>query len=412
MGQSETHLAAWEAARLIDQATAERIRTWEQANQAATVSAPSGAPEGAGRGLAGIAAIFGPGIAIGEMFAYLGAIFLLAAFEVFVGRSAGASPNQYLVYAVGSAIQAMAMFALGLALRRGDARRGRAAGVAFFVAVVHSGIAVGFAAEAAGLDGRLAGVIGSLAALGVAMAARRLHPSLTTQAAILGSVTAVAWATFSWVEQTWFGYSSFEAETPVRNGPGPVALTVISAAWWLLSGLVIGWIGLVEARGIGRVPGAGARAGLSRLWAGLVAVTGFCLAVTRSDMLSNGEYGRVLEPWVAQVAILILAAILVERAFRRDAAAFIVPAAIALIVALTDFNFTYLAERTEVGLLIEGLILLGVGFGADRIRRRMGRGPTAGGGRKGPSETPIAAPVDPPIATRLDQPADAVVPGE
>jgi hypothetical protein len=44
-----------------------------------------------------------------------------------------------------------------------------------------------------------------------------------------------------------------------------------------------------------------------------------------------------------------------------------------MITALTDFNFSYLSDQTEVGLLIEGLILLAVGFAADRIRRRLGR---------------------------------------
>ena len=43
-------------------------------------------------------------------------------------------------------------------------------------------------------------------------------------------------------------------------------------------------------------------------------------------------------------------------------------------IALTDFNVTYLSGSTEVALLIEGLILLGVGVVADRLRRRIGRG--------------------------------------
>ena len=42
-------------------------------------------------------------------------------------------------------------------------------------------------------------------------------------------------------------------------------------------------------------------------------------------------------------------------------------------VALSDFNFSYLSSSTEVGLLIEGVILLGAGFGAARLRRRLDR---------------------------------------
>jgi hypothetical protein len=47
-------------------------------------------------------------------------------------------------------------------------------------------------------------------------------------------------------------------------------------------------------------------------------------------------------------------------------------AALGLMVALSDFNFTYLSSSTELGLLIEGVILLGAGVAADRLRRRIG----------------------------------------
>ncbi len=127
-----------------------------------------------------------------------------------------------------------------------------------------------------------------------------------------------------------------------------------------------------------------------------MAIGGFCSAVTRSDMLANGEYRRVLEPFVAELAILVVSAVLIERAFRRGSAAFVVAGAIGMIVALTDFNFSYLSEQTEVGLLIEGLILLAVGFAADRIRRRLVR--------RG-AETDPAEPLGMPVAP--DQPVEA-----
>ena len=41
-------------------------------------------------------------------------------------------------------------------------------------------------------------------------------------------------------------------------------------------------------------------------------------------------------------------------------------------IALSDFNFAYLSSTTEVGLLIEGLILIAAGLAADRLRRRLG----------------------------------------
>ena len=81
-----------------------------------------------------------------------------------------------------------------------------------------------------------------------------------------------------------------------------------------------------------------------------------------------------MEPWIGDLALVVLSAILVERAFRRDATSFIYAAALGLMIALTDFNLTYLSGSTEVALLIEGLILLAVGVVADRLRRRIGRG--------------------------------------
>ena len=80
-----------------------------------------------------------------------------------------------------------------------------------------------------------------------------------------------------------------------------------------------------------------------------------------------------MEPWVGDLALLVLSAILVERAFRRDATSFIYAAALGLMIALSDFNLTYLSDTTEAALLFEGLILLAVGFAADRLRRRIGR---------------------------------------
>ena len=140
--------------------------------------------------------------------------------------------------------------------------------------------------------------------------------------------------------------------------------------------LIVGLIGLREASAADEDPAAGRRASLTRLWAGLVAVIGLATSVTGSDYLYDpvaGNYGRVIEPWIGDLAILVLAAILVERAFRRDASTFVYAAALGLIIALTDFNFTYLSSSTELGLLIEGVILLGAGVAADRLRRRIGR---------------------------------------
>ena len=139
--------------------------------------------------------------------------------------------------------------------------------------------------------------------------------------------------------------------------------------------MVIGLVGLAEARaGDGTDDPAGLRrAAVCRFWAGLVAVIGLATAVHQSAALSTGEYGRIVEPWIGIVAMLILSGILLERAFRRDATSFMYAAALGLIVALTDLNVSYLSADTEIALVLEGAILLGVGFAANTLRRRVGR---------------------------------------
>ena len=138
----------------------------------------------------------------------------------------------------------------------------------------------------------------------------------------------------------------------------------------------MGLLGLAEARHAGNPsdPTAASRAAVTRFWAGLLAVIGLSTSISRSAPTANGEFGRVLEPIIGDIALLILSAILVERAFRRDATSYIYAAALGLMVALTDFNLSYLSDSTAAALLVEGLILLTVGFGADRLRRRVGRG--------------------------------------
>ena len=48
-------------------------------------------------------------------------------------------------------------------------------------------------------------------------------------------------------------------------------------------------------------------------------------------------------------------------------------AALGLIVALTDLNVSYLSASTEIALVLEGVILLAVGFAANTLRGRVGR---------------------------------------
>jgi hypothetical protein len=366
MGETQEHLTTWEAAGIIDAATADRIRAYESSSPTAAGNARTESP---------IAAMFGPSLTIGEVFSYLGAIFVLAASDAFLAKIAGPAPSNDWTLAIGTAIQTVVLLAIGQQLRSGDRRRSRAAGVMFLTATVHAGVTGGLAAGALGLDWPASAVVGSVLALLVGIGVRVVHPGLLTQAAVLGAITSLAASILELVQQTLFPSPDFSFGEPiVQPGPDPLILVLGSAVWWLATAVIIGLIGLREATRSAGDPAAARRAGISRFWAGIVAVVGFASAVTRSDAMANGEYGRVIEPWVADMAILVLAAVLIQRAFRRDDSAFVYPAALALIIALTDFNVTYLGGATEVGLLVEGLILLAVGFGAQRIRRMIGGG--------------------------------------
>jgi hypothetical protein len=374
MSDSEAHVAEWQAAGLIDATTADRIRAFEAA--AATTGM-------AGRAASPFNAMFGPSLTIGEVFSYLGALFVLAATDAFLVRLAAPAPSSDWALAIGTAIQAVVLLAIGLRLRSGDRRRSRSAGLLFLVATVHGGVSGSLAASAIGLEGLVSGVVGSLVALVVGVATRITHPGLLTQAAVLGAVTAVATASLAWLRQSFFPEPYFlDSDLVVPTRLDPLVAVLGEATWWLVTALTLGLIGLREAtRSHADDDGASRRAGVSRFWAGMVAVIGFAGALSRSAPLASGEYDRVVEPWVADLAILAVALILVQRAFRRDDSAFVYPAALALIIALTDFNVSYLGGATEIGLLVEGLILLAVGFGAQRIRRMIGgRGasPTAG----------------------------------
>jgi hypothetical protein len=171
---------------------------------------------------------------------------------------------------------------------------------------------------------------------------------------------------------------------------------LITAVGWLVVGLALGILAIAEDRAAPQAandPDANAaarrRSTLIRAWAGLVAVWGLASAVTTSTYINdNFDYGRVLAPWIGDGAILVLALILVERAFRRDSGAFLFAAGIGFATALTDLNFSYLSESRDLGLLIEGGVLLVVGFGAERLRRRMP------GGRPPSAPSPVDAPGD------------------
>jgi hypothetical protein len=387
---------SWQHAGLIDSATADRLR--------ADVAAPSPVADRTSdssrqaavalrSGRRGVSAsdILGPGPTVAEMFAYLGAGFMLAAWTAFVGRLSGEAGNAFVIGA-GLLVAAIALGAVGLTLRAGDDRRRRGAGMAFLGATGYSvGAAAGFL-SALHVTGSGEAMVLALIAVAVASSFRFLHAGMLTQLGLLASVTATGASFLALLNDLVAPRNFTEKGEPIGAGPDPLLLILGTAIVWLLVALGLGLLALREAdaqRDSAAAPGAPARrAALTRAWAGTVAVVGLASALTRSDVLANGEWGRVVTPWIADAILLGLAALLVERAFRRDSGAFLFAAGLGLIAALTDFNFSYLSSSSEIGLLIEGGLLLAVGFGADRLRRRLGRpGASIFRGEPQPSDT-------------------------
>ncbi len=402
MSDPEAHIVAWEAAGLIDAPLAARLRA---ASAPIVAQAPAAAHSPAAGPTA--ASFFGPVVTIGEVFAYLGLGFLLGAWVAFIGSFASSTDREAILTA-GLTIAALATFGLGVFLMRGDSRRRRGAGVAFLTTILLAAAAAEFLVQMDFLRNtfqfQASAVLVALIAVAVAAGMRRILPAVSTQAGLLITLAALAAAVLGWAQQ--FVYPSNLGRGPCCPQPTvePVAVLVAGATWWLLTALGLGLLAIVEMRTTAGDPPTLRRVGLTRFWAGMVAVVGVATALTQSgfkgtDANANDVYGRILEPWIAEAVILAVAVILAERAFRRNSTAFILAAAAGLIIALTDFNFTYLAQSTYIGLLIEGGILLIVGFAGDRLRRRLSRPSTPAGAAgvvSAVAAVPVALPAESP----------------
>ena len=94
--------------------------------------------------------------------------------------------------------------------------------------------------------------------------------------------------------------------------------------------------------------------------------------MTSAVTQSNG-FERVIPVWLGDLLIILVAGVLLALAIRRGATAYLLPAGLGVIVALSDINATYVASSVgaAVALLLEGLILLGVGVAAGWLRARV-----------------------------------------
>jgi len=350
-------IAAWEAAGLIDAETAARLRGAEIDRPAPPPPPP--VPTSGAR------AAFGPAPTVAEVLGYVGGTFVLAAWYVLVAQSAAAGGgSSALTVAFGFA--ALAATGLGFALRSRDERGSRAAGVLFGVAVANA-YALGYNV-ADGVSSRdnsgpllVAGLVGI--ATGVFLRSR--HPALLTQAALIGSVIGVV-----------TGAGAVVTVRLLPAGDQGTGGIVFDLALWLGVAVALGLIALRESRAGGEP--ATRRAVLSRFAAGLTAVTATASILTRSGPTGSPneygyDYGRLMEPAIAEAAVAAVAVALLWLAFRRGSAAYLYPAAIGIVIALTDLNGSYVADRVGIGvaLFIEGVVILGAGLAANRVRRRL-----------------------------------------
>ncbi|MFL5643109.1 MAG: hypothetical protein ACJ77V_00520 [Chloroflexota bacterium] len=375
------HIAGWEAAGLIDSTTAARLREAESVSPT-TTTATGSTPDDrvAAPPTSAAARMFGPSVTVAEVFGYLGGGFLIAAWSAFMATTATSAGDANTTLAILGLLAVGVLTALAIRLRLGAEAASRAAGVVLLVALGFVSGSAGALLSGAGVSWPLLGVVASAIVVVVAVGYRLLHPSALTQVGVLASVTALAASMLVFLQESIFPRTFNETTGVVtQSGPDPIVLVIASAAWWLAIAIGLGLLGLAETRNAGDPsdPTAASRAAITRFWAGLLAVIGLATSVSLSMPSISGEFVRVLEPVVGDVALLILSAVLVERAFRREATSYIYAAALGLMVALTDINVSYLSDSASVALLVEGLILLGVGVAADRLRRRIAIAPAA-----------------------------------
>jgi hypothetical protein len=370
---------AWLADGLIDEPTAARLRAAETQLPAT----PDGPPRHAGA-----VSPFGPTITVAETFGYLGTAFLLAAWHtlVLVGSADPTSDTARRLF--DSLVPAIAFAVGGFALMTRGARLRRAAGVAFAVSTAHVATVAWFALDAAtpGIGNELHLVLAAAAAAVVAAVYRAACPGILTQASLLVALVGLGAMVLGWADLL-FPVAPASETGPAEGYPNqfrdPAAAllrVVLTAAFWIAWAVGVGILGRLEARAPHRAgdgptaEAADRRAWVTRLAAGLAAVAGTASAVAQVN--GYGPHGsiRSIEPWVGDLAVLAVSGVLLVLAF-RNAAAYLAPAALGVLYALTDLNATYVAAETGTGtaLLVEGVILLAVGAAAEQARRRLHR---------------------------------------
>lgn len=132
--------------------------------------------------------------------------------------------------------------------------------------------------------------------------------------------------------------------------------------WWLLTAAGVYLYARRAAKG---TDADRARASIARIFGGLALIG--CMSETLGYDLAHEAF-----PF-AVVAILGVSALLVLLALRERATAYLWPSAVGILVALSVLNAIYFSETLGLSgaLLVEGLILLGVGGATFALRSRL-----------------------------------------
>lgn len=354
-------IGAWQAAGIIDADMAERLRAAEAtaAVEAPVLPVPS---SGLGSWLR---------FSVTDLFAYLGVGFLLAAYYWGVSKVVGATWEDGTGWAMGVGIAAAVFLVVGYLGRERDDLVGRAAGPLLLVGGFQIFFAVTFLFVDIPSAALLTTVAATLVWVGAAMLARRALASLPTQVGLLAAIVSLAWAVSGWVGPILFGTPEYRNVAGYVAGPN-AARAVAFIAWMLATAAAVGFIAEGEAHGSQADAGAGRRASLSRFWAGMTAVIGTSMGMIG---LYRGFQERELPSFIGVGILLAVSGLLVVLALRRNATSYLIPAGLGVVIGLTDLNGQYVAADLGLGpaLLLEGVALLGVGYGTELMRRRLAR---------------------------------------
>lgn len=289
-----------------------------------------------------------------EILVYVGSlvVFLALAFLVILNWRALGSAGRILSVAVPT----VALFGLGWWLRNSEsARLKRGAQALWLAACLLSGLTFGVIFDEMGLiDWHRLGptdpqvLVSCLLATGVAGVAFVLLPTVAQSIAFHLWGSAVLFTFLGWLDQLLPPFNHF------YENLGVLAIGLVAGGLWIA---LSEWL---EARG---------REGLvnvSRIF-GALTILGFSLILAMD---------RYPAPWhkVVLEIIAFLASIgFIAASVKRQSQVFLYSGAAFLLLLITYVNFEHFADRIglPLALLIIGALLIGLGLGTERLRRRI-----------------------------------------